>query len=51
MKTNQKKFNEEIQILKEQLKLEEIYILGLLKGFSRNDLKAMMKDMPIMPVF
>ncbi len=36
-----KEFEKEIELLKEELSPEELFILGYLKGSNRNDLKMM----------
>ena len=49
--SSQEEFKEEVEMLREQLKLEDIYILGLLRGFKRENLRAMMDEIPVVPVF
>ena len=45
-KNSQKEFEKEIEILSKQVEPEELLTLGILKGFTRNDLKAMVKEAP-----
>ena len=43
---SEKEFEKEIEALKEQLDPSEVFILGFLKGFTRNDLKIMAQREP-----
>lgn len=41
MKKDYKDFQKEIEILRAEVEPEELFVLGFLKGFTRNDLKLM----------
>ena len=40
----QEDFEKEIELLKEEVAPEELFVLGFLKGFTRNDLKMMINN-------
>lgn len=44
MNQEYKDFEKEVEILRNEVEPEELFVLGFLKGFTRNDLKVMMNN-------